>query len=462
MQRALPVLVEQDSGLPHPGLNGTMVLLACAMVAALGGLLFGFDTAVISGTTHSLTKVFALSPTTLGITVSSALWGTILGALLAGYAGGRFGRRDSLRVMAVLYLLSAIGCAVAQSWSLLLAARILGGIGIGGSSVLGPMYIAEISPARLRGRMVAFFQFNIVLGILIAYLSNYLVSFQHLGDTEWRWQLAVPAIPSTIFLLLLFAIPRSPRWLAQQNRYEEAQRALARLGEENPVVELERIVESLELEKTLSRENLFSRVHRLPIFLAMSIAIFCQLSGINAVLYYLNDIFVAASSNPISAGLQTVIIGATNLAFTVLAMLTIDRLGRRFLLLIGSVGMACTLAGIAAIFHTQTHKNLLVWFLIAYCASFCFSLGAVMWVYISEIFPNGVRSKGLSLGSITHWIMNAIVSAAFPVIAGYSRALPFVFFATMMTLQFFVVLFVYPETKNVSLEEITYDPVHGA
>lgn len=430
------------------------MLLVSTLVAALGGLLFGFDTAVISGTTHSLTVVFALTPTTLGITVSSALWGTIIGALLAGYVGERFGRRDSLRAMAVLYLASAVGCALAQSWTFLLAARILGGLGIGGSSVLGPMYIAEIAPARLRGRMVGFFQLNIVAGILLAYLSNYLVSLRHLGASEWRWQFAVPVIPSAVFMLLLFVIMRSPRWLAQQERYDEALRSLVVFGDANPEVELDRIKKSIECEERLLGERLFSSTHRLPIFLAISIAVFCQLSGINAVLYYLNYIFAAASSGPISTGVQTVIIGVTNLVFTVVAMLTIDKVGRRFLLLVGSVGMTSTLAAIAFIFHSLVHRNLLVWLLIVYCASYCFSLGAVMWVYVSEVFPNGVRAKGLSLGSITHWIMNAIVSASFPVIAAYSKSLPFFFFAAIMALQFFVVLFFYPETKNVSLEEM--------
>jgi sugar porter (SP) family MFS transporter len=428
------------------------------MVAALGGLLFGFDTAVISGTTRSLSEVFGLSPATLGVTVSSALWGTVAGALFAGYAGERFGRRDSLRVTAVLYLLSGVGCALAHSWSFFLASRILGGIGIGGSSVLGPMYITEISPPGLRGRMGAFFQLNIVFGILVAYLSNYLVSLMHLGSAEWRWQLIVPAIPSIVFLSLLFTIPRSPRWLARQNRSDEARRSLVKLGEANPDAELSRIQESLKLEMSLTGARLFSLSHRLPIFLAMSIAVFCQLSGINAVLYYLNDIFAASNSHSVSAGLQTVIIGTTNLTFTVLAMLSIDRFGRRFLLLIGAVWMASALAGIAVIFHAKAHEDLLIWLLIAFCASYCFSLGAVMWVYVSEVFPNTVRAKGLSLGSITHWVTNAVVSAAFPIVASYSRALPFALFAAIMVLQFFVVLFIYPETRNVSLETMRLGP----
>lgn len=456
MQVAVPAPLQSNPDTPTEPVRATAVLIMSALVAALGGLLFGADTAVIAGTTHSLLRTFSLTPFTLGITVSSALCGTIIGALFAGYAGERFGRRDSLRFMAVLYLLSAIGCALSWSWPVLLAARIVGGLGIGGSSVLGPMYIAEAAPARLRGRLVGFFQFNIVLGILLAYLSNYLVSLRHLGALEWRWQLGMPAVPSALFLLLLFVIPRSPRWLVKKKRLEEAQQVLARMGEAAPADHAARIAESIELESNLSGEKLFSCNHRLPIFLAMSIAAFSQLSGINAVLYYLNDIFAAAGISTASGGMQTVAVGATNLVFTTLAMLTIDRFGRRALLLIGSVGMASTLAAIAAIFYTHVHQELLVWCLIAYCASFSFSLGAVVWVYISEVFPNGVRAKGQSLGSLTHWIMNAVISAVFPSIAACSGGSPFAFFAVMMVIQFFVVWFIYPETKNVSLEQMRF------
>ena len=443
-----------DSDVSQVPVRVTPLLLLSALVAALGGLLFGADTAVIAGTTHALTQVFHLTPVTLGITVSSALWGTIVGALFAGYAGERFGRRDSLRVMAILYLLSAIGCALAWSWDSLLTARILGGLGIGGSSVLGPMYIAEIAPARLRGRLVGLFQFNIVVGILLAYLSNYLVSLRHVGAMEWRWQLGMPAVPSALFLVLLFVIPRSPRWLVKQRRLREAREVLARIGDERPDEQVAQISQSIREEASLSGERLFTRSHRLPIFLAMSIAAFSQFSGINAVLYYLNDIFAAAGASTASGGVQTVIIGATNLVFTTLAMLTIDRFGRRVLLLIGSAGMASTLGGIAAIFYRHAHRELLVWLLVAYCASFSFSIGAVIWVYISEVFPNSVRAKGQSLGSITHWVINAMVSAVFPAIAARSGGSPFAFFAVIMVLQFFVVWLVYPETKNVALEQM--------
>ena len=436
-----------------PGVTG--VVARSAAVAALGGLLFGFDTAVIAGTTQDLTQVFSLTPNTLGITVSSALWGTIAGAACAGYAADRWGRRDSLRIMAALYLVSALGCGLAWSWPALLFFRILSGIGIGGSSVLGPMYIAEISPAAWRGRLVGVFQFLLVVGILAAYLSNYVISLQSLGSAEWRWQLGVAAIPSLGFLLLLFTIPRSPRWLVTMGRLAEARQVLVKIGEPDVERELADIARSVvEPERGHQNDRLFSRAHRFPIFLAVSIAAFSQFSGINAVLYYLNDIFGAAGFTRTSAGIQAVVIGVTNLLFTVLAVLLIDKVGRKILLLIGSVGLAVTLSGIAFIFATQRHKNVLLWLLIAYIGSFAFSLGAVTWVYISEVFPNAVRGKGQSLGTFTHWVVNAVIAGVFPALAARSGSTPFVFFAVMMVVLFFLVLVLYPETKNVPLENL--------
>lgn len=437
-----------------PAQKITGVLVRSTIVAALGGLLFGFDTAVIAGTTQALTKIFGLTPQTLGATVSSALWGTIAGAMFAGYAGERWGRRNSLRFMALLYLVSALGCAFAWNWPSLLVFRILGGVGIGGSSVLGPMYIAEISPAAWRGRLVGLFQINIVAGILLAYLSNYLISLRDLGTMEWRWQLGIAGFPSLLFLLLLFTIPRSPRWLVKKKRLTEARDVLERIGEPDPDAELTEIADSVAVEHKMASERLFSKTFRFPIFLAVSLAMFNQLSGINAVLYYLNDIFVAAGFSKLSAGARAVAIGFTNLLFTLCAMLLIDKMGRRALLLIGSVGMASTLTGIALIFHTQRHREYLLWLLIAYIASFAFSQGAVIWVYLSEVFPNAVRSKGQSLGSLTHWVMNAIISGVFPVLAAHSGASPFFFFAFSMAVFFLITLFFYPETKNVSLEQM--------
>jgi len=422
-------------------------------VAALGGLLFGFDTAVIAGTTHALTETFHLSPAALGMTVAAALWGTIIGAMTAGIPGDKYGRRDSLRVMAVLYLVSALGCAFAWNWTALVIFRFIGGLGIGGSSVLGPMYIAEIAPAKWRGRLVGFFQFNVVFGILLAYFSNYIMGLQHFGLTEWRWKLGIAAIPAAFFFILLFGIPRSPRWLVKKQRIDEAREVLRMIGEENYEQELQEIVTSIDAEHA-ANDSLFSWKYRLPIFLAVSIGMFNQLSGINAILYYLNDIFAYAGFNKVSSDLQAVAIGATNLLFTMIAMTVIDRIGRKTLLLIGSVGTAACLAGVAAIFFTGRHQNLLVWLLVGYIAFFAFSQGAVIWVFISEVFPNRVRAKGQSLGSFAHWFMNALISGIFPLLASSSGGYPFVFFAAMMVLQFFVVLFVYPETKGVSLEKM--------
>jgi MFS transporter, SP family, arabinose:H+ symporter len=429
------------------------VLIRSTVVAALGGLLFGFDTAVIAGVTDALTRVYHLDPNGLGITVAAALAGTIIGAMLAGYPGDRFGRRASLRGMAVLYVISAAGCALAWTWGSLVTFRFIGGLGIGGSSVLGPMYIAEISPAKWRGRLVGFFQLNVVAGILLAYLSNYIIGTLGFGESEWRWKLGVSAIPAVLFLAMLFSIPRSPRWLVSKGRITEARKTLELIGESNIDAE----IADMQLAApgaSHGTEPLFTRKYRLPIFLAISIAMFNQLSGINAILYYLNDIFAKAGFTKVSSDLQSVAIGATNLLFTVIAMALIDRAGRRRLLLTGSVGTAICLAGVAAVFWSGAHENLLLWFLIGFIAFFGFSQGAVIWVYLSEVFPNRVRAKGQSLGSFTHWFMNAFISWMFPVIAARSRAVPFIFFSAMMVLQFIVVLTTYPETKGVSLEEM--------
>jgi MFS transporter, SP family, arabinose:H+ symporter len=430
------------------------VLLKSTGVAALGGLLFGFDTAVISGTTGALTQVYGLTSKSLGITVSIAIWGTVVGAMVAGFFGERFGRRDSLRFMALFYFVSAVGCALAWSWSSLVVFRFIGGLGIGGSSVLAPMYIAEIAPAKWRGRLVGLFQFNVVFGILLAYFSNYLIALLHLGDAEWRWDLGVAAFPAALFFVMLFTIPRSPRWLVKKGRVDEARAVLQITGDENYERDLREIVESIEVEQKQSGEKLLTRKHAFPIFLAVSIGLFNQLSGINAILYYLNDIFAHAGFSRISGNIQAVAIGATNLVFTMIAMSVIDKLGRKTLLLVGSVGTAVCLAGVSAIFFTHSHESLLVWLLVGYIAFFAFSQGAVIWVYLSEVFPNTVRAKGQSLGSFAHWFMNALISAVFPLMAASSGAYPFVFFSVMMVLQFFLVLFVYPETKGLTLEEM--------
>ena len=429
-------------------------LLKATVVGALGGLLFGFDTAVIAGTTEQLSTVFHLTPWTLGLTVSIGLAGTILGAMTSGVLGQKIGGREALRIMAFLYLISSVGCAFAWNWDALMVARFIGGLGIGGSSVLGPVYIAELAPAKWRGRMVGLFQINIVVGILLAYLSNYLIVLQHLGATQWRWEFGVAIIPSVIFLILLYSIPRSSRWLVTTNQTDEALEVLRLMGSPNSEAELQEIIDSVHLDRGIKPEPLFNRKYTFPIFLAVTIGMFNQLSGINALLYYSNSIFASAGFSSNSAALQTVGVGLVNLLATFLGMSLIDKLGRKTLMLIGSVGMVIALSGVAWVFSSNTHQSLLVWLFMLFIIFFAISQGSVIWVYIAEVFPSRVRSKGQSVGSSSHWIMNALIAGAFPYIAAKSHALPFVFFAAMMAVQFLVALFIYPETKQRSLEQI--------
>src|SRR6201987_1483124 len=290
------------------------------LVGALGGLLFGFDTAVISGTTQQLTDVFHLSPFKLGVTVSIAVAGAVIGAISSGELGQKIGGREGLRIMALLYLISSLGCAFAWNWPSLVTFRFLGGVGIGGSSVLGPVYIAELAPAKMRGRLVGMFQINIVIGILMAYLSNYIIASFGLGAAEWRWQLGIAALPAFVFLILLFGIPPSSRWLVTQKRVEEAHGVLKLMGAEDAEGELREIGESIHLDKLQTSEPLFAWKYRLPIFLAITIGMFNQLAGINAILYYLNDIFAAAGYDKVSGSLQAVAIGGMNLVATLLGM----------------------------------------------------------------------------------------------------------------------------------------------
>ncbi|CAN5492920.1 sugar porter family MFS transporter [soil metagenome] len=433
-----------DSSLAPRGLSPT--LLGAIGAAALAGLLFGFDTAVVSGVTRDISQVYSLTPATLGITVSSALWGTLLGAMCSGKPGDRYGSRDGLRAMAILYFVSSLGCALAWSWPVLLAARFIGGVAIGGSSVLAPVYMAEIAPARRRGALVGLFQVNIVVGILLAYFSNFLLDQLALGADAWRWKLAVTAAPAVLLWLMLARAPQSPRWLLAQGREEEARIALTRLGGDPHA-------ESLE-PPGQPEARLSWRVHRKPILLAVVLALFNQLTGINALLYYLNDIFAAAGFGQATASLQAVAIGATNLVFTLLAMTIIDRFGRKRLLLVGSVGMAICLGLAAWILDGGRHPGWLLYVLVGFIAAFAFSQGAVIWVYISEIFPTPVRARGQALGSSTHWLANALIAGVFPMVAAWKPGAPFLVFAAMMVLQLIVVALAYPETMGVRLESI--------
>ena len=475
-------------------------LLSATIIVALGGLLFGFDTAVISGTEGSLEKVYQLDKFWLGFTVASALIGTIIGAAAAGRPADAFGRRTTLIVIAVLYFISAVGCGLAWDWYSLVFFRWLGGLGVGGASVVSPMYIAEISPARLRGRLVAVTQFNIVLGILLALLSNFVIDKLDLGSVDWRWMFGVAAFPSAAFFFLLFLVPRSPRWLVANNEMDEARWVLSQIGTDTGDVEteLEEIRKSLHFEREAMREPLLQRKYYKPILLAFAIAMFNQLSGINAILYYAKRIFEMAGAGGSAALLQAVAMGFTNLVFTVLAMALIDRFGRKILMIVGSIGYILSLATVAAAFYVYSAKfeavaeatealqsaqqaagqavtpavtraqaaldavmggaaaggTVVLVGLLVFIASHAFGQGCVIWVFISEIFPNRVRARGQALGSLTLWAFNAGISWTFPAIAAVSGWHAFAFYAAMMVLQLLWVLTVMPETKGVPLEQI--------
>jgi MFS transporter, SP family, xylose:H+ symportor len=444
--------VERDS----PMSRVTPHLLRSAVVAALGSFLFGFDTAVISGTTDALRLQYSLTSGQLGFTVASALVGTILGSLLAGRPAEQRGRRPVFLWVAALYFVSALGCGLTWSWSALIAFRFIGGLGVGAASVIAPTYIAEIAPASYRGRLVALSQLNVVVGILAAYLSNYAIAAV-LGGPEtaaWRWMLGIEALPAALFYVLALRIPESPRWLVKQHRRDEAAAILVDMGNDQPEELVDEIAESLHEDHVAASEPLLQRKYARPIVLAVMVASFNQLAGINALIYYTADIFKMAGAERTSALLQSVIIGSTNLIFTIIAMTIIDRFGRRRLLLVGAAGLAVCLAVAAWAFHSGAGGAIVLASLIGYIAFFAFSQGSVIWVYISEIFPNRVRGRGQALGSFTHWFWAAVVSWTFPVIAEWSGASAFAFFAAMMVLQFVLVLVLLPETKGLSLEEI--------
>ena len=431
-------------------------VLGYTLIAALGGLLFGFDTAVISGTVDALQAKFALSNALLGFTVASALIGTILGAIGSGRPADVIGRRGALAILGLIYVVSSLGCALSWDWWSFLFFRFMGGLAVGGASVVSPLYIAEISPAHYRGRMVAITQFNVVFGILLAYLSNYLIGGLHLGANEWRWMFGIMALPSSLFFLLIFLTPQSPRWLVSRNRLAEAKTVLLRCGTDTGNVddEISEILQSMDLEHHTLREPFFCRRYLKPILLAVAMAAFNQLSGINAVLYYTPSIFKMAGAGVESALLQSVIVGFTMLVFTMLALIIIDHFGRRKLMLVGSIGYIIGLVGAAYAFYAKVEGPLLLVSLLIFIAAHGFGQGAVIWVFISEIFPNRVRARGQALGSFTHWAMNAVISWTFPMIAGIAGWTAFGFYALCMVGQLFWVILVMPETKGVSLEKI--------
>lgn len=426
-----------------------------SIIIALGGFLFGLDTAVISGAEQKIQELWKLNVFEHGLTVSIALIGTVVGAMLGGIPSDNLGRKKTLFWIAVLFLVSAVGSALAIDWYTFLVFRFVGGLGVGCSSVTAPMYISELAPASHRGRLVAMFQFNVVLGILIAFFSNYLL--QDLGENSWRWMLGVQAFPATLFLVLVLFIPESPRWLVvKKGLVDEALEILRLINPQKAESELNAIRLSHTVQfSDQTGDNLFSKKYSFPVMLAILFAVFNQVSGINAIIYYAPRIFEMTGLGTDSALLSSAGLGLVNFVFTLLAVNFIDRYGRRTLMLIGSVGVIITLALVANSFYTQNFSGYAVpVYLFVYIAFFAFSQGAVIWVFISEIFPNEVRAKGQALGSFTHWLMATVIAFAFPFIteklgAGNS----FMLFAIMMVLQLLFVWKVMPETKGRSLED---------
>ncbi len=435
-------------------MNGKLLLWS--IVVALGGFLFGIDVAVISGAEQEIKKVWGLTDVMHGVAIGMALYGTVIGALFGGIPASRFGRKKTLIWIGVFYLVSAIGSAIANDVNTFMTFRFLGGLAIGASSVVAPMYITEIAPAKNRGKLVAAFQFNIVFGILVAYFSNYLL--QNMGDESWRWMLGVVAIPSLIYCILMFFVPESPRWLiVHKGDYGKA-RAILEVSDPEGVDEaIKALHKSIDEEKQKeSLSSFFSKRYSKMIMLAFLIAAFNQLSGINAIIYYAPRVFELAGIGKEAAFLQSAGIGFVNLVFTMLGLYLIDRLGRKKLMLIGSFGYIISLAAVAAAFQFDWLGGMVVPVLLfVFIASHAIGQGAVIWVFISEIFPNSVRAYGQSLGSATHWILAALVASVFPIVAERFGAAPiFLFFAAMMFLQLLWVIFKMPETKGVPLEQL--------
>ncbi|WP_313672242.1 sugar porter family MFS transporter [Sphingobacterium multivorum] len=416
------------------------------LIASLGGFLFGFETAVISGAEQIIQKLWNLDAVRHGLTVSISLIGTIIGAIIAGRMADRYGRKPVLYFVASLYLLSALGCAVASLWEFFLLFRLLGGLAVGISSVVGPVYTSEIAPAKDRGKLTGTFQIMIVLGIFTAYLTNFL--FMNVNSEGWRYMLGIMAVPALLFVLLLNFIPESPRWLLQRGQIDKAHASYLRLD-----IKAEML--GNQSQTPAKNVKLFQKRYARPILFAVLLAFFNQMTGINAILYYAPRIFEMAGFNAELAYLQPIFIGGTNLLFTLVGMSIIDRFGRKKLLLTGAIGMFLFLL-LAAFGLKGVNAQFLLFYIMGFIASFALSQGAVIWVFLAEIFPNEVRAQGSSLGSTTHWLFAAIISWVFPIIVEGSTLggyYVFLFYALMVILSFVFILFM-PETKGKVLEEI--------
>ncbi|HEY0456826.1 MAG TPA: sugar porter family MFS transporter [Verrucomicrobiae bacterium] len=430
-------------------------ILYWSITSALAGFLFGFDTVVISGAEQTIQALWKLTPGLHGIAMASALYGTVLGSLLGGWPADRFGRRATLLWVGVLYLISAIGCGYAWNIQSFTIARLIGGLGIGISTVAAPLYISEIAPAKYRGRLAGMFQFNIVFGIIVAFASNYFL--KGTGENAWRWMLGVAAFPSIIYTVMCFGIPESPRWLISKKGDRAAGlRVLKQIEPEATAEQLEAEANTIAAaaNERAGAKGFWSGAMWRPIMLAFLVAFFNQLSGINAVLYFAPRIFEMTGLGAKAALLTSVGIGITNLIFTFVGLWLIDRLGRRTLLYIGSFGYILSLGATASAFFSQ-HFAIVPACIFAFIAAHAIGQGAVIWVFISEIFPNQHRAAGQSLGSFTHWIFAALLTTFFPgMVTAFAPGYVFLFFCFMMVLQLAWVKFLMPETKNVPLEEM--------
>jgi SP family arabinose:H+ symporter-like MFS transporter len=429
-------------------------LLLASTVAALGGLLFGFDTAVISGAIPFLQPYFKLDDISLGWTVSSLLAGCMVGVISAGKPADTFGRKTILMLAALLFLVSAIGSALSSHHLVFVGFRVIGGIAVGAASMLSPMYISEISPAARRGQLVSLNQMAIVVGILLAFFSNYWLSGT--GDNNWRWMFAVMGIPAFLFLVMLMLVPESPRWLVQKGRENEAGDILIRInGGEIARLELAEIRESVQEEKGTYRE-VFSSGMRPVLWLGILLAVFSQVTGINSIMYYAPVIFQKTGTGTDSALLQTVTIGGVNFLFTLVAIAWVDKVGRKPLLVVGTIGMAISLTALSLAFYMHRFEGFLILaFILLYIASFAASLGPVTWVAIAEIFPNKLRSKAMSVAVVALWLSNFAVISLFPVMLNrLGGGAAFLIFDVMCLLLILFVLLKFPETKGKSLEEL--------
>ena len=429
-------------------------LLLWSLTVALSGFLFGLDTAVISGAEQKIQSLWSLSDAMHGLAIAIALYGTVFGAAFGGWYADKLGRKKALFWLGALFFISAVGSAVAQDVYTFMVFRFIGGLCIGASSVVSPLYISEIAPAKSRGFLVALFQFNIVFGIMIAYVSNYL--FQQMGgESDWRWMLGIVGIPSLIFTGLTLLISESPRWLIlQKNDITSAKAVLNEIDFDSADKTLASILNSQSNNAKMGKVNFFSKQYATPILLAFLIAFFNQVSGINAIIYYAPRVFEMAGLAKSSALLSSVGIGLTNLIFTMLGVTLIDKLGRKTLMFIGSFGYIISLSLIARAFYAEQFDGM-TFFVFAFIAAHAIGQGAVIWVFISEIFPNEVRASGQAFGSLTHWVFAAIITNVFPYFAGKFGGTPiFIFFAIMMVCQLLYVWFMMPETKGVALEDM--------